>query len=422
VTSQSPAQAGLPTKNYVDAWASLRLMVIDQKLSWSGREKDHLFLNLGGLEFAELSALSGADSVGDGRGLALCDWDDDGRLDIFLKSRTGPRVQFYRNQLESSGRFLTVDLQGVNCNRDAIGARVEVEAGGHVFKKTLYAGDSYLAQSSKRLHFGLGKAERVERLSVRWPDGTRDEYRDLAVDGRFLVVQGQAEIRPVPARPASALAAAPSVACQPGGGVVRVPLVEKLPLGPLPAPAFDDPGRTFADLGNGPVLVNLWGTTCAGCLKEFGQWHERRDEIEGSGLRIVTLCTDGVEQRAQAQEILERNGLTRGAGVADARLLKALEPVLSSVLGNSEVLPLPTSLLLDARGQLVVLYLGPVELERLLADVRQLSKMDPDVSNATRLMGGLRLLTRPRDFEALAEKLRAADLPALAAFYSGLAH
>jgi len=404
---------------YFNAWASMRYLVIEQGLSWSGREKDHLFLNLGDGSFAELSALSAADNPGDARGISVVDWDDDGRLDVFLKSRTEPRVCFYRNQLGKSGHYLVLDLQGVRCNRDAIGARVEVHAGERTYWKTLRAGEGYLAQSSKRMHFGLGAAPRAERVVVHWPDGTSDAFADLAADARYRLVQGEAQARPVAARPATLVAAGDPPSTAPAQRAVpRVPLVEKLPLGPLELPAVEGPARKVSDLAGGPVLLNLWSTTCTPCMTEFGEWKEHRAEIEAAGLRIVTMGTDAADKPAEAREILGRFGLARDAGVADARFLAALEVLIAEVVEERKVLPLPTSLLLDARGQLVVLYLGRPSVATILADVQHLASMDPDKRSALRLLGGIRMLSRGRDFPGLAERFRLLGRPELADYYA----
>jgi thiol-disulfide isomerase/thioredoxin len=418
VTSQSPKEAGTPTGEYYNAWASMRYLVVEQGLSWSGREKDHLFLNLGDGSFAELSGISGADSIGDGRSLARVDWNDDGRVDLFLKSRTSPRVSLYLNQLENDGHWVTFRLAGTRCNRDAIGARVELVVGGKTLRKTLKAGEGYLAQSSKTLHFGLGESAAIERASVLWPDGSRDEYGALAVDTRYALTQGSPEARVLAPKPRVRLAAAPAPAEK--AAQVRVPLVEKLPLGALGIPGLDAPARTLGDLAGGPVLVNLWSTTCGPCLKEFAAWKERRKELDAAGVRLVTLGTDLAEKRADALAILEKNGLTKDAGLADERFLAAFEVLLTEVLDAQKALPLPTSFLVDPQGRMVVLYVGPLEVDVLLADLATLAKMDPKPTNNARLLGGIRMITRTRDYPALADRFKVIRRDDLAAFYAGL--
>ena len=97
--------------------------------SWSGRERNCCFLNMGDGTFVDASAISGLDFVDDGRSLAVVDWDDDGDLDVWLKSRTGPQLRFMRNNQSPELHYVAFRLVGKTCNRDAVGARVVVEAG-----------------------------------------------------------------------------------------------------------------------------------------------------------------------------------------------------------------------------------------------------------------------------------------------------
>ncbi|MCA9270271.1 MAG: hypothetical protein KDA41_17440, partial [Planctomycetales bacterium] len=113
--------------------------------SWSGHERNCAFLNLGGdTPLANVSHVTGVDFADDARGLAATDWDQDGDLDLWITNRTEPAVRFLRNN--TSGNWLAVRLKGVDCNRDAIGARVELRLrpSGIVLLRTLRAGDAFL--------------------------------------------------------------------------------------------------------------------------------------------------------------------------------------------------------------------------------------------------------------------------------------
>ncbi len=386
-------------------------------VSWSGRERDHVFLNLSDGTFADVSQVSGADCIGDGRALAVTDWDDDGRVDFFLKSRTSPRVLFFRNQIEGGGHFLRLDLVGARCNRDAIGARATVELEDRSLVQTVRAGDGYLSQSSKRLHFGLGAAERVRGVSVRWPDGSREEYQGFEPDRRYRITQGSAAPKLVPARTVAELASAEVRSCEPISGLrARVPLVEKLSLGPVGIPAFENEGRKVADLTGGPALVHMWSTTCAACLKELPQFRDERERLTASGLRLVLLTTDPAESFDRARALLAEAGLERDAGFVDSNLSQILQVLLADVLGDYDVVPLPTSLLVDGSGELVALYLGATPFEEILRDVETMRQQNAaDSSNV--LAGGSRLIPRSRDWRILAQELEKIGLTELAQFY-----
>ena len=141
-----------------DVGWSATTKLIRQGKSFSGGERNCAFLNLGdGRRFATVSGASGLDWIDDGRGLALCDWDYDGRVDFWLTNRTGPRLRFLHNRFNNANGFVALRLRGVDANRDGIGAVVRVKLAGRerVLRRSLAAGSGYLSQSSKWLHLSL---------------------------------------------------------------------------------------------------------------------------------------------------------------------------------------------------------------------------------------------------------------------------
>jgi tetratricopeptide (TPR) repeat protein len=124
-----------------------------------------------------------------GRGLAVADLDNDGRLDILVVSNDSP-LALFRNEPSSDVHFLTLALEGTTSNRDAVGARVEVTAGGRTQVALRFGGGSYLSAGDPRLHFGLGPATKVERIDVAWPSGQRDRHEGLAADAGYLLREG----------------------------------------------------------------------------------------------------------------------------------------------------------------------------------------------------------------------------------------
>src|SRR5262249_22966091 len=119
-----------------------------------------------------------------GRGLAAGDLDNDGRVDLLLLSQGEPLA--YLHNRSAAGHSLTLRLEGTVSNRDAIGARVTINAAGHRQEAWRIGGGSYQSSSDPRLHFGLGPSRRVESVVVHWPTGWVDRYRDLNADTCFL--------------------------------------------------------------------------------------------------------------------------------------------------------------------------------------------------------------------------------------------
>ena len=132
-------------------------------MTWSGYQKKKLFRNLGGQAFKEIAAEAGVDNDYDGRGVAMADFDNDGRLDIFQTNADQPAL-LYHNVTEGGGKLGGVKLVGVKSNRDAIGARVTLKIPGLTLIREVNGGNGYSAQSSVRLHFGLGGATK----SIPW--------------------------------------------------------------------------------------------------------------------------------------------------------------------------------------------------------------------------------------------------------------
>ena len=191
--SQSPETANAAPaelRRYEDSWEAI-YNLIDEGSSWSGNERNCCFLNTRGSAFANASAATGLGFPDDARAVAMVDWDLDGRLDMWVTNRTAPRIRFLHNLSPTAHHSVMFQLRGTTANRDAIGARVLLQlAGGVKLIRTLHAGDGYLAQSSKWVHFGLGDIAGIEKMTVRWPGGAVENFGGVLADGRWLLVQG----------------------------------------------------------------------------------------------------------------------------------------------------------------------------------------------------------------------------------------
>ncbi|MDE3166513.1 MAG: CRTAC1 family protein [Acidobacteriota bacterium] len=152
-------------------------------------QEHSVFRGLGGGKFEDVSRAAGAffarKSVG--RGAAFADYDNDGRVDAFLVNLGGPAFLLH-NVSPAAGHWIAVNLVGRKCNRDGIGARVEILSGGQRQMQERVAGSGYLSQDDPRLHFGLGAAAKVERLTVTWPGGKTQVLENVPAD-RILTVE-----------------------------------------------------------------------------------------------------------------------------------------------------------------------------------------------------------------------------------------
>ncbi|HSM12428.1 MAG TPA: CRTAC1 family protein [Thermoanaerobaculia bacterium] len=160
--------------------------------SQSYRQPAQLFLGTGGSPPLALVPPAATGDLGRPlvcRGIAAADYDGDGYLDLVLIQPRGEPL-LLRNDQASGRHWLEVALEGDPARgiaREAIGARVEIEAGGRRQSRIVARTRGYLCQSQRAVHFGLGDADRVERLTVRWPGGAVTEQRDVAVDQKVRI-------------------------------------------------------------------------------------------------------------------------------------------------------------------------------------------------------------------------------------------
>ena len=129
-----------------------------------------------------------------GRGLAVGDVDNDGRVDAIVLNQNEPLV-YLRNDTEDGGHFITFDVEGTKSNRDAVGARVTITSGGRPQMSERIGGGSYQSANDPRLHFGLGPAQLVESIDVRWPSGKVDHHEGLATDCEYRLREGAKPVK-----------------------------------------------------------------------------------------------------------------------------------------------------------------------------------------------------------------------------------
>jgi hypothetical protein len=129
-----------------------------------------------------------------GRGVSFADIDSDGDLDVLI-TQNGRRPALLRNDQETVHRWLRVKLEGLPPNTDAIGARLELTAGGITRYREVMPTRGYMSQVELPVTFGLGDADQVERLRILWPDGSDQELAPEAVDTTLVVKQGAANTR-----------------------------------------------------------------------------------------------------------------------------------------------------------------------------------------------------------------------------------
>lgn len=402
--SQSPGDAAAVSRrqelgDYVEAWLAI-LEMTRQGDSWSGRERHTVYLNTADGRFADISAVSGIDYPDDGRAVAWTDWDTDGDLDLWMASRTGPRVRLLANRTRSEATAVTIGLRGTRSNRDAIGARVRLlpADGGEPIGQSLRAGEGFLAQSSKWLLFPLPSANATAALEVTWPDGRTERFGSVTAGERYLAVEGsgRAELVPTPRRDLALTPSEPEPPEPPAAAHVRLTARPAMP--PLGYHSMAGEERSIGtSIGRGgrALLVNLWASWCAPCVGELTELDRRRDDLAAAGLDILALTVD--EDLSRAQGLIDRLGLELDFGVAPEETLDVLDVLQKALLEERRRLALPSSFLVDRQGRLAVLYRGTIELDELLGDL-EILPLDPLESRAAMVPFAGRWSTVPPAF------------------------
>ena len=367
---------------YDKGWAAVNRLIRAGR-SFSGRERNCCFLNVGQTRFANISSSVDLNLADDGRGLSATDWDWDGRVDFWVTNRNGPRVRFLKNEYASDFDFLALRLMGTQSNRDAIGARVQLFLEGQTqpLIRTVYAGVGYISQSTKWLHFGLGRDATVERVVVRWPGGDTETFRGIDANQRYRLVEGSEEAiawkAPTVGRWQPGVATEPSLSA-----ASRVILLSPTPLpNQLQCRDLQGNARPLLKLGESSegLLVNLWATWCSNCMGELDRWSADADRLEQAGLDVLAVCMDEptddpAADRARIASVVKQLNLPFDVAVGDHHLVEILNVFQRAFIGRQSDLPLPSSLLIDAEGQLAAIYKGPVEIEQLIRDSELLGR------------------------------------------------
>jgi hypothetical protein len=154
--------------------------------SLSGYQQKHLWLNDGSGHFIDVAQAVGARDTYDGRAVALADLWNNGAEDVVVANERGPLL-IYKNTVDPRDKWVEFQLQGTKSNRSAIGAEVTVFWNGREQIQEVSGGSGFAAQNDRRLHFGLGRDPKIEKVLIRWPSGSLQTLANVAVDKLYQV-------------------------------------------------------------------------------------------------------------------------------------------------------------------------------------------------------------------------------------------
>lgn len=422
VVLQSPERAGDPDESYRLGWRAVNRLV-RQGRSWNGNERNVAWLGLGAGAFVDVSSVAGLDHADDSRAAARVDWDGDGDEDLLVTNRTAPMLRLLRNGNAGSRRWIAFTLRSQA--RATIGARVRLETGaGKVLVRTLRCGEGYLAQSSARLHFGLG-AQTVARVTVRWPDGTSEDFGSPDPGQTHVLERGSGRARPVAARTTPSRLRAASA--EPAARRLSARTVLPTPL-PLPRLALEtSDGRPASLLGigmQGPrgtghgLLVVLWSSSAPASRRALEGFGAAAEALAGADLQVLALDVDPPEERERAHAWLAQIGWPFGHGSTSEEALAILEQVQGALHQDERALALPAAFLVDPGGLLVATYQGRLEPAQVRADLALFTLGPEERRSASVPFTGRWIAPPPGPFdETVAARLAAHGLERPAAEY-----
>lgn len=316
-------------------------LMFGQGFSFSGYERDPLYLNLGNKKFTDISGVSGIDSITDGRAGVFADFDNDGDLDVFSTTIQNQSHLLFRNNVGQDNKYLRVILEGgVKNTRDAFNSVVRVKTSAGILTKIKSGGSGFISQHDPRLLFGLGADARAQSIEVTWANGNIERFQgDLSAGNTLLLKEGTGNAQivslmkaklPDPLTKTELLARTLKIAI---GKPLPDFAVRKLNGTASSARRQLNPGRR--------TLINVWATWCLPCAKEMPELEKIRSQLSARNIDIIGLNVD-TDKNAKIRKYLAEKGITYPIAIGG---VSAIEQIFAT-----DELTVPLSILVDENG------------------------------------------------------------------------
>ncbi len=175
-------------------WTVNTLMAMRMSKNIGGFQQNQLYLSNKGQGFLSAASVSGADVIADSRSATPADIDSDGDLDLIVASAGGGPLRVFRNTV-AQGHRVDVRLRGTKSNRFGIGCRLTAEFAERRIVRDLFTSTGFMSNGPSMVWLGLGTAEKIDRLTVRWPTGETQEFTDVKADRRIQITEESDEIK-----------------------------------------------------------------------------------------------------------------------------------------------------------------------------------------------------------------------------------
>jgi len=370
VVANSPGDAK-PSTAYEQGWNAINELIRADG-TWSGFERNLLYVNNRDGTFSDVSGVLGVDFIEDARSFALGDLDHDGRVEMLLKNRGGPQLRLIKNQLPNLGGTISFRLQGMKSNRDAIGAVVELHTQNGKQTQYVQAGSGFLAQHSKELTFGLGEHKGALNATIRWPSGLVQELKGLSAGKRVSLREGDAaqfeRFRETPHW---------SVPEKSASETSRADSVETWLLQPISAPAIkvsdgSDKNYDLASYRGRPVLLIFTSDLSPVSSASLGAVGHMTQALEHASVSVLVLNVKSDELSSGTETAANSAGFTFSRVSASAGTCAIYNLLFRQLYDRHRDMPIPCALLIDAEGQIVKIYQGALAADRVVQDAKRI--------------------------------------------------
>jgi thiol-disulfide isomerase/thioredoxin len=324
-------------------------LMFGKGFSFSGYERDPLYLNLGNKKFADISGVSGIDSITDGRAGVFADFDNDGDLDVFSTTIQNQSHLLFRNNVGQENNFLRIVLEGRKGSaRDAFGAVVRVKTSAGTLTKIKSGGSGFISQNEPRLLFGLGKDEGVQSAEVTWADGTVERFEvNVPAGATLFLKQGTGKAQAISL--GSSKLPDPLTKAEIFARGLKIAVGKALPDFPVRTSGGAAVSMRSRLKPGRETLINVWATWCIPCATEMPEIDKLRPALASRGIDVVGLNVDA-ERGADIKGYLSRKRVGYPIVVGGV-------PAIEHIYATDE-LSVPLSILVDGKGIVTELIPG----------------------------------------------------------------